>query len=935
MKKLFLLDNMALVYRAYFAFANNHRVNSKGLNTSAMFGFTNTLLDVLKNEKPTHIAVITDTAAPTERHIEFEAYKAHREAMPDDLATALPYVKRIVEAMNIPFIGIDGYEADDIIGTLAQQAEALGFDEIFMMTPDKDFGQLVTERIKMYKPARMGNGAEKMGIAEICKRFEIDNCMQVIDILGLMGDAADNIPGIPGVGEKTAIKFIKEFGSMEGLYENTDKLTGKMKEKVVDNKEQAFLSKRLATINVNVPCEFHEESFTYTPPNKEAVQELFEELEFRNLLKRVLGDDAVITPAKAEFVATEVDLFNPTVAKAATEEEPDLFSVAPSYETAATTEHNYILVNTPALLASLITELNTCTEFSIDTETTSINAIDAELVGISIAIKKHEAYYIPVSENKQEATTLVAQLKPILEDSTKLKIGQNIKYDYQVLSKYGVSIATPMFDTMIAHYLLQPDMRHGMDILAETYLNYSPIKIETLIGKKGAEQGNMRTVELDAITEYAAEDADITLQLKHIFYPILLESNAMELFTTVEMPLVPVLAQVEMNGITLDSTALHTMSATLTDEIKIIAQDIYTLAETSTFNIASPKQLGEILFDKLKIDPKAKKTKTGQYATGEEILSKLEHKHPIIAKILDYRELVKLQNTYVDALPLMVNASTNKIHTSFNQAVAATGRLSSNNPNLQNIPVRTPRGQEIRKAFTASSPQNVILSADYSQIELRIIAALAKEQNMIEAFASGVDIHTATAAKVWGVTIEEVTKEMRSKAKTVNFGIIYGISAFGLSERINIPRTEAKEIIESYFSKYPAIQDYMTNTIEGARANGYVETILGRRRYLKDINASNAVVRGYAERNAINAPIQGSSADIIKLAMIKIQEQLLALNLRTKLVLQVHDELVFDCYTPELEQVKALVKNCMSNAVTLSVPLDVETGTGLNWLEAH
>jgi DNA polymerase I len=935
MKKLFLLDNMALVYRAYFAFANNHRVNSKGLNTSAMFGFTNTLLDVLKNEKPTHIAVITDTQAPTERHIEFEAYKAHREAMPDDLATALPYVKRIVEAMNIPFIGIDGYEADDVIGTLAQQAEALGFDEIFMMTPDKDFGQLVTERIKMYKPARMGNGAEKMGIAEICKRFEIDNCMQVIDILGLMGDAADNIPGIPGVGEKTAMKFIKEYGSMEGLYENTDKLTGKMKEKVIDNKEQAFLSKRLATINVNVPCEFNEENFTYTSPNKEAIQELFEELEFRNLLKRVLGDDAVITPAKAEFVATEVDLFNPTVAKVETEEEPDLFSIAPSYETAVTTEHNYILVNTPALLTNLITELNACTEFSIDTETTSINAIDAELVGISIAVKKHEAYYIPVSENKQEATALVAQLKPILEDSTKLKIGQNIKYDYQVLSKYGVSFAMPMFDTMIAHYLLQPDMRHGMDILAETYLNYSPIKIETLIGKKGAEQGNMRTVALDAITEYAAEDADITLQLKHIFYPMLVESNAMELFTTVEMPLIPVLAQVEMNGITLDSTALHTMSATLTDEIKIIAQDIYTLAETSTFNIASPKQLGEILFDKLKIDPKAKKTKTGQYATGEEILSKLEHKHPIIAKILDYRELVKLQNTYVDALPLMVNASTNKIHTSFNQAVAATGRLSSNNPNLQNIPVRTPRGQEIRKAFTASSPENVILSADYSQIELRIIAALAKEQNMIDAFASGVDIHTATAAKVWGVTIEEVTKEMRSKAKTVNFGIIYGISAFGLSERINIPRTEAKEIIESYFSKYPAIQDYMTNTIEGARANGYVETILGRRRYLKDINASNAVVRGYAERNAINAPIQGSSADIIKLAMIKIQEQLLALNLRTKLVLQVHDELVFDCYTPELEQVKALVKNCMSNAVTLSVPLDVETGTGLNWLEAH
>lgn len=935
MKKLFLLDNMALVYRAYFAFANNHRVNSKGLNTSAMFGFTNTLLDVIKNEQPTHIAVVTDTQAPTERHIEYEAYKAHREAMPDDLALALPYVKRIVEAMNIPFIGIDGYEADDVIGTLAQQAELQGFDEIFMMTPDKDFGQLVTERIKMYKPARMGNGAEKMGIAEICKRFEITNCLQVIDILGLMGDAADNIPGIPGVGEKTAIKFIKEYGSVEGLYENTDKLTGKMKEKVIENKDKAFLSKRLATININVPCELHEENFRYTPPNKEAVQELFEELEFRNLLRRVLGDDAPATTTSPTFVATTPDLFNEKIAAPVTLPEDDLFSIAPSYATATTVEHNYILVNTPELLQQLISTLTACAEFSIDTETTSINAIDAELVGISIAVKVQEAYYIPVAENKEEALALVAQLKPLLEDATKLKIGQNIKYDYQVLSKYGVIMCLPMFDTMIAHYLLQPDMRHGMDILAETYLSYSPIKIDTLIGKKGADQGNMRQVAVEIITEYAAEDADITLQLKHKFYPMLIESNALELFNNVEMPLVPVLAQIEMNGIVLDSAALHTMSKTLTDEIVVIANDIYTLAETSTFNIASPKQLGEILFDKLKIDPKAKKTKTGQYATGEEILAKLEHKHPIIAKILDYRELVKLQNTYVDALPLMVNKTTGKIHTSFNQAVAATGRLSSNNPNLQNIPVRTPRGQEIRKAFIASSPDNVILSADYSQIELRIIAALSNEQNMIEAFASGTDIHTATAAKVWGVPVAEVTKEMRSKAKTVNFGIIYGISAFGLSERINIPRSEAKEIIESYFSKYPAIQDYMTTTVENARSTGYVETILGRRRYLKDINASNAVVRGYAERNAINAPIQGSSADIIKLAMIKIQHELVAQQLRTKLVLQVHDELVFDCYTPELAQVKTLVKDCMSNAVKLSVKLDVETGEGLNWLAAH
>ncbi len=931
MKKLFLLDNMALVYRAYFAFANNHRVNSKGLNTSAIFGYTNTLLDILLNEKPTHIAVVTDTAAPTERHITYEAYKANREEMPDDIAIALPIIQQLVEAFNIPFIGIDGYEADDVIGTLALQAEKLGFDEIFMMTPDKDFAQLVTEKIKLYKPARMGNGAEKWGIAEVCNRYQIQRCSQVIDILGLMGDSVDNIPGIPGVGEKTAIQLLKDFDSIENLLVNTDKLKGKLKEKVELNKDKAILSKQLATININSPIQLDEQTFLAKDLNKDAVRNLFIELEFRNLMRKVLGDEGIAeTKANAG-----PDLFNQDVAPVKKIQEEDLFTVAPTFFTIDQVEHNYKTVTTESDLAELITVLQNSSEFAIDTETTSLQVVNAELVGISIAVKANEAYYIPVSANREEALQLLQKLKPILTDTSKLKIGQNIKYDYQVFLNYGIALALPFFDTMIAHYLLQPDMRHNMDVLSETYLNYSPVSIETLIGKKSATQGTMRDVPLEKIAPYACEDADVTYQLKQIFEKNITENLMQNLMHEMEMPLIPVLASMELKGVKLDTEALTKMSADLSIDIKQLENKIYELANNKNFNIASPKQLGEILFDQLKIDEKAKKTKTGQYATGEEILVKLENKHAIIPAILDYRELVKLQNTYVDSLPTLINTKTNHIHTTYNQAVAATGRLSSINPNLQNIPIRTPRGQEIRKAFIASNNDFEILSADYSQIELRIIAALSNETNMIEAFKSGVDIHTATASKVWGVPVVEVTKEMRSKAKTVNFGIIYGISAFGLSERINIPRSEAKEIIENYFTKYPGIKNYMSQTVELARSKGYVETILGRRRYLKDINAANAVVRGFAERNAINAPIQGSSADIIKLAMIKIHEQLQVQQLKSALILQVHDELVFDCFKDEKEKLTQIVKDCMSNAITLDVPLEVEVGYGSNWLQAH
>ncbi len=942
-KKLFLLDAFALIYRAYFAFSNNHRVNSKGLNTSAVLGFTNTLLEVLKKEKPTHIAVVFDTPEQTVRHVEFAEYKANREEMPEDLALAIPYIIKVIEGFNIPVIGKTGYEADDVIGTLAKMAEKKGF-LTYMMTPDKDYGQLVSDNIFIYKPARLGNGAEIMGEKEVCKKWEIKNVNQLIDILGLMGDKVDNIPGIPGVGEKTAIQLIKDFDTIENLLENTDKLKGKLKEKVEQNKEKAIQSKWLATIICDVPIELDEKSLEIEEPNREALKELFTELEFRRLAQQILGEDITTDTAGTENAASKSKKTNPN--------QTDLFAVDASaeeksnntkteeevvtvYKTINDVKHNYQLIDTKEKRTQLISDLLQQKIICFDTETTGLDAHNAELVGISFSYKVGEAYYIPVPEKKEEAQEIVNEFKPILESTSITKIGQNIKYDLSVLKWYGVELKGEMFDTMIAHFLIQPDMRHNMNVLAETYLHYSPVSIETLIGKKGKDQKSMRDVAISEIKEYAAEDADITLQLHHVFESMQDETQTKKLFQEVEMPLVPVLADMEAEGITLDKKALNELSLELEKDIAIVDDEIQKMAGTP-FNISSPKQVGDILFEVLKIVDKPKKTKTGQYATGEDILTKLTGKHPIINKILDYRELVKLKNTYVDTLPQLINPKTGRIHTSYNQVVAVTGRLSSDNPNLQNIPIRTERGREIRKAFIPRNEDFILLSADYSQIELRIIAELSKDEGMIEAFKSGQDIHRATAAKVYNVSLEEVTSEMRRNAKMVNFGIIYGISAFGLSERLNIPRKEAAAIIENYFMKYPRIKEYMDESIASAKEKGYVETILHRRRYLRDINSSNHTVRGFAERNAINAPIQGSAADMIKVAMINIHKDFKEHNLKSKMLLQVHDELVFDIHRSELDKVKPIIENRMKTAIsTLDVPIEVEMGVGSNWLEAH
>lgn len=942
-KKLFLLDAFALIYRAYFAFSNNHRVNSKGLNTSAVLGFTNTLLEVLKKEKPTHIAVVFDTPEQTVRHVEFAEYKANREEMPEDLALAIPYIIKVIEGFNIPVIGKTGYEADDVIGTLAKMAEKKGF-LTYMMTPDKDYGQLVSDNIFIYKPARLGNGAEIMGEKEVCKKWEIKNVNQLIDILGLMGDKVDNIPGIPGVGEKTAIQLIKDFDTIENLLENTDKLKGKLKEKVEQNKEKAIQSKWLATIICDVPIELDEKSLEIEEPNREALKELFTELEFRRLAQQILGEDITTDTAGTENAASKSKKTNPN--------QTDLFAVDASaeeksndtkmeeevvtvYKTINDVKHNYQLIDTKEKRTQLISDLLQQKIICFDTETTGLDAHNAELVGISFSYKVGEAYYIPVPEKKEEAQEIVNEFKPILESTSITKIGQNIKYDLSVLKWYGVELKGEMFDTMIAHFLIQPDMRHNMNVLAETYLHYSPVSIETLIGKKGKDQKSMRDVAISEIKEYAAEDADITLQLHHVFESMQDETQTKKLFQEVEMPLVPVLADMEAEGITLDKKALNELSLELEKDIAIVDDEIQKMAGTP-FNISSPKQVGDILFEVLKIVDKPKKTKTGQYATGEDILTKLTGKHPIINKILDYRELVKLKNTYVDTLPQLINPKTGRIHTSYNQVVAVTGRLSSDNPNLQNIPIRTERGREIRKAFIPRNEDFILLSADYSQIELRIIAELSKDEGMIEAFKSGQDIHRATAAKVYNVSLEEVTSDMRRNAKMVNFGIIYGISAFGLSERLNIPRKEAAAIIENYFMKYPRIKEYMDESIASAKEKGYVETILHRRRYLRDINSSNHTVRGFAERNAINAPIQGSAADMIKVAMINIHKDFKEHNLKSKMLLQVHDELVFDIHRSELDKVKPIIENRMKTAIsTLDVPIEVEMGVGSNWLEAH
>ena len=947
-KKLFLLDAFALIYRAYFAFANNQRVNSKGLNTSAVLGFTNTLLEVLKKEKPTHIAVVFDTSAPTSRHEEFTAYKAHREEMPEDLSLAIPYIFKVVEGFNIPALFLDGFEADDLIGTLAKKAETAGF-VTYMMTPDKDYGQLVSENIFMFKPARLGNGAEVLGVSEICKRWEIERVDQVIDILGLMGDKADNIPGIPGVGEKTAMQLIKDFGTVENLLQNTDKLKGKLKEKVEEHKDKAILSKRLATIICDAPIDFNEEQLALKEPNKELLRDLFTELEFRRLAEQILGEkqapesapvEKEISSAKEKKAKAsgQTNMFDSGEASSSTSEmQTDIeeeVEAPKNYSTIATTPHHYVLVDSVEKRSDLIQLLSQQKSFCFDSETTGLDVFNVEIVGLSFSIKKGEAYYVPVPENPSDAQNVLNEFREIFANTEIEKSGQNMKYDISVLRNYGIEVKGKLFDTMIAHYILQPDMRHSMDVLAETYLNYSPVSIETLIGPKGKNQLSMRHVALENIKEYAAEDADITLQLQEAFLPMLKKDTTQKVFDEIEMPLLPVLAAMEAEGIKLDTAALSSFSIELKDELLKVQEEIFKQAGT-TFNIASPKQLGEILFDHLKIADKAKKTKTGQYATGEDVLEKLASANPIVEQILVFRELQKLKNTYVDPLPTMINPRTGKIHTSYNQVVAATGRLSSDKPNLQNIPIRTEKGREVRKAFIPRNDDFTILSADYSQIELRIIAELSKDDGMFEAFKNGIDIHSATASKVFNVPLDAVDKEMRRKAKAVNFGISYGQTAFGLSQTLNIPRKEAAEIIDSYFAKYPSIRDLMDKNIEFARSHGYVETMMGRRRYLRDINERNQTVRAQAERNAINAPIQGSAADLIKIAMIRIDQAFRERNFKSKMLLQVHDELVFDVLLSELDEVKPVIETHMKNAIPMTVPIEVEIGTGINWLAAH
>lgn len=930
-KKLFLLDAFALIYRAYFAFGKNHRYNSKGLNTSAMLGFTNTLIEVLEKQKPSHIAVVFDApGGASNREADFADYKAGREAMPEDIRIAIPYIKQILDAFNIPIYLKEGYEADDVIGTMAKEAERQGFTT-YMMTPDKDFGQLVSENIFMYKPAAYGNPAQVMGIPEVCEKFGVDDPLKVIDILGLWGDAVDNIPGIPGIGEKTSKLLIAKYGSVEGLIEHAEELKGKQKENVIEYAEQGLLSKKLATIIIDVPVEYNFDDLKIEKPNEEKITELFAELEFRNLAKKVLGKEIQIKAAPVQ-VGGQMDLFGNVQEVEETEkiveEEPFI-----ELKNLSNTKHDYHFVQTAEERAKLISELNKQKSFCFDTETTGLNPFEADIVGLSIAYKENEAYYIPFSENKEEATAVLSEFKSLFENENIEKVGQNIKYDLNVLTNYGIQLKGKLFDTMIAHYLIQPDMRHNMDLLAEAYLGYKTVSIETLIGKKGKNQKSMRDIPQEEIVDYACEDADITLQLKNQFEPKMNETLK-KLMDEIETPLIPVLAAMEKEGIKLDVLALTKFSEELEILVVDLTKKILDLSGED-FNIDSPKQLGEVLFDKMQIVEKAKKTKTGQYSTSEDVLSKLANKHEIVPLILEYRSLKKLKSTYVDALPELVNKDDGKIHTSYMQTVAATGRLSSNNPNLQNIPIRTEKGREVRKAFIPRNDDYTLLAADYSQIELRIIAALSEDENMKEAFIKGEDIHTATAAKVFGVTKEEVDREMRGKAKAVNFGIIYGVSAFGLSQNLNIPRKEAAAIIDTYFEQYPKLKAYMDNNVVFAKEHGYVETIMNRRRNLRDINSSNAIVRGHAERNAVNAPIQGSAADIIKIAMINIAKEFEKQQFKSKMLLQVHDELVFDVYKPELEKIKPIVKEKMENAVKLAVPLDVEMNAAENWLLAH
>ncbi|MFV8332755.1 DNA polymerase I [Flavobacterium sp. GSP14] len=943
-KRLFLLDAYALIFRGYYAFIKNPRINSKGMDTSAIMGFMNSLMDVIKREKPDHLAVAFDKGGSQLRNDIFPEYKAHRDATPEAIKIAVPYIQDLLKAMHIPIIEVAGYEADDLIGTIAKQAEKQNY-QVYMVTPDKDFAQLVSENIFMYKPARMGNGIEIWGIPEVLAKFEIERPEQVIDFLGMMGDAADNIPGLPGVGEVTAKKLLKEFGTMENLLANTDKLKGKMKENIEANKEKGLLSKTLATIILDCPVVFNEPDYELSTPDVEKTDALFNELEFRRMAEQFdaifkKGDSAATTTNTVDDAKLykkpqpknedQFDLFGSTSANDSDEEARHQF-----YNTLDNTTHSYQIVQGDLGLRLLLQNLQNQTAVCFDTETTGLDALHAKLVGISFSYEKGKGFYVPFPENQEEAQTLIEKFIPFFENENIEKIGQNLKYDLKILSNYHVIVKGKLFDTMIAHYLINPDMRHNMDILSETYLKYSPQSIEALIGKKGKNQKSMRDVEMEEIKEYAVEDADVTLQLKEIFTLELDKTGTKKLFEEIEIPLVKVLADMEKEGIRVDVDFLKSMSKTLDEDIKKLETSIFETAGEK-FNLASPKQLGDVLFDKLKIGGvKQKKTKTGQYATGEEILSYLAAENPIVKDILDWRQLVKLQNTYVEALPNQVDKITNRIHTDYMQTVAATGRLSSNNPNLQNIPIRTERGRQIRKAFVARDENYTLVSADYSQIELRVIAALSGEENMIKAFQNQEDIHKSTASKVFNVPLEEVTREQRSHAKTVNFGIIYGVSAFGLSNQTNLSRKESADLIEAYYQTYPRLKSYIQEQIDFARDNGFVQTIVGRRRYLKDINSQNAIVRGGAERNAVNAPIQGSAADIIKIAMINIHQKLTDENWKSKMLLQVHDELVFDVHNDELEKIKPMIKQEMEQAFQLDVPLEVDLGVGKDWLEAH
>lgn len=932
-KRLFLLDAYALIFRGYYAFIKNPRINSKGMDTSAIMGFTNSLLDVIKRERPDHLAVAFDKGGSVSRTEMFEDYKANRDETPEAIRIAVPYIEQILRAMHIPVVVQEGFEADDIIGTLAKQAEKEDF-QVYMVTPDKDFAQLVSENIFMYRPARMGNGIEIWGIPEVQEKFEVERPEQVIDYLGMMGDAVDNIPGLPGVGDKTAKKFLKAYGSMEELLAHTHELKGKMKEKIEANKELGLLSKELATIITDVPVQFEADAFELSQPDMQAVEPIFQELEFRRLtenLKKIFD-----TPSE-----TDTSTATPPAPKPAQGGQMDLFAApggGQAHQSNRTNllskKHHYQSIETPTERALLLEYLMQQKSVCFDTETTSLHTFEAELVGIAFSWEAQKGYYLSLPENREEVIEILTPFQAFFEASSIEKVGHNLKYDLKVLAQYGLGVSEPLYDTMIAHYLINPDMRHNMDVLAETYLNYSPKPISDLIGKKGKNQGSMRDVPLAEQTEYAVEDADITLQLKDHFQKEIEAANTGALFHDIELPLVSVLTQMELNGIQIDTDYLEGFSKDLAQQIERLEQQIYTAAGEE-FNLASPKQLGPILFDKLKLVDKPKKTKTGQYSTAEDVLSYLAKDHAIIADILEWRSVQKLQSTYVTALPKEVASRTGRVHTVYNQAVAATGRLSSNNPNLQNIPIRTPLGQKVRQAFVAKDSDHVLLAADYSQIELRIIAALSQDEGLLEAFRNGEDIHRSTAAKVFGVPQEEVTREQRSHAKTVNFGIIYGVSAFGLSQQTDLNRTEAKELIDTYYTTYPKLRAYMQDQVEFARENGYVETVLGRRRYLKDINSQNAVVRGGAERNSINAPIQGSAADIIKIAMINIHKRLQKEAWQTKMLLQVHDELVFEVPQTELERATEMIRSEMENAYAIDVPLVVDVGVGHNWLEAH